>query len=231
MAGARALLVVALLVAVSLGQILPTPPPGLPAKPVWPEQFDSPFGLNWSLLGDKLIVNATSHLYYDYTIEAQLIDYPELCFPFAFPGSFEYPCQLLFIPSGIYVTAPDAGIDCCLLDAGVGTVPPEFLRAFIFKDVEDANDWYGNTYECNHWVSGGGFAYWTSMEGLDIQFKDDDTGVYWNFGPFNVEAQDPSLFDLPAGNCSSPCFPTGSDPKAELRPYQNLFQRFQSIRH
>lgn len=228
---ARVLLMVCLSVALASCQILPTPPPGLPAKPVWPNQFDSPFGLNWSEGGVKIINNATSHLYYDFDIEAQLIDYPELCFPFAAPESWKYPCQLLFIPEGIFVSQPDNGIDCCVLNVGVGTVPPEFLRAFIYANTEDADDFYGNAHECYHWVSGGGFAYWTSLDGIDVQFKDDDTGVFWNFGEFNVRAQDPSMFDLFPGNCSQPCFNVGQEPINELYPYYRLFERMQNLRN
>jgi len=42
----------------------------------------------------------------------------------------------------------------------------------------------------------------------DVQFKDGNTGVFWNFGEFDNVPQDPSLFKLPRSDCSAPCSPT-----------------------
>jgi hypothetical protein len=94
---------------------------GDPTKSVWPIQFDVPFGLDCIL---PPIHNATSHLYYDWTIKSQALDYPERCFPFAHWDSGFHPCTLFFNPQGVYLAAPAIGLDCCLFVDGVGAVPP-----------------------------------------------------------------------------------------------------------
>ena len=50
--------------------------------------------------------------------------------------------------------------------------------------------------------------------GHDIQFKDGDTGVFWNFGEFDVTPQSPSLFTLPSSQCNSPCSPLAYTPES-----------------
>ncbi len=58
----------------------------VPRKPVWPRQFDVQFGL--SVVESPInppIVNATSHFYYDFNVQASLITYPDLCLPGLIP--------------------------------------------------------------------------------------------------------------------------------------------------
>jgi len=176
---------------------------GSPTKPVWPLQFDVPFGLNAVL---PPIRNATSHLYYDWTIPAQMIDYPERCFPFAHWDSGFHPCQLYFNQTAVYVVAPSIGIDCCTLAAGVGPVPPTFLQGFNYSSVEDATDWWGNEHQCNYWLGALDFGYWTdATTNHDVQFRDGPSGVEWHFGHFTDQNQTASLFQPPAADCSSSC--------------------------
>ena len=95
----------------------------VPTKPVWPEQFDTAFGLN-----DHLYIppfhNVSSHMYYDWAnSKAQLLDYPVRCFPLESIVSGHKPCKLLFNPKGIFYHSDD--VDCCTFVEGVGAVPPE----------------------------------------------------------------------------------------------------------
>lgn len=177
---------------------------GSPTKPVWPQQFDVPFGLHAIF---PPINNATAHLYYDWTVQAQLIDYPEKCFPFAHWDSAFHPCKLYFNPQGVFVSAPAIGLDCCTLAAGVGAIPPAFLSGFNFSSIESATDLYGDEHTCNYWLGTEDFGYWTDeYTNHDVQFRDGPSGVEWHFGHFNVENQTSSLFDLPyGGDCSSSC--------------------------
>lgn len=93
--------------------------------PVWPQEFSAPFGLYDS---QPSIVNASSMFYYKYdedgTVQAQLVDYTEQCFPLVNLENAKnaIPCQLLFIPDGIYLLQPALDIDCCkfLLSSFVG---------------------------------------------------------------------------------------------------------------
>jgi hypothetical protein len=41
-------------------------------------------------------------------------------------------CNLLFNPKGTYLFAPHAGVDCCLLFPGIGTVRPTLLSLRSF---------------------------------------------------------------------------------------------------
>jgi hypothetical protein len=84
--------------------------------PVWPQEFSAPFGLYDD---SPSIVNASSTFYYKYdedgTTQAQLVDYTEQCFPLVSLTNARnaIPCQLLFIPDGIYLLQPALDIDCC----------------------------------------------------------------------------------------------------------------------
>lgn len=84
--------------------------------PVWPQEFSAPFGLYDD---SPSIVNASSMFYYKYdeegTVQAQLVDYTEQCFPLTSVTNSKnaIPCQLLFIPDGIYLLQPALNIDCC----------------------------------------------------------------------------------------------------------------------
>lgn len=174
-----------------------------PEKSVWPIQFDTPFGLNTVV---PPIHNATSHFYYNWDIQAQLIDYVDHCFPFAHWDSAFFPCKLYFNPSGVYVSAPKIDLDCCTLFAGVGAVPPNFLQGFNFSSTETADDMYGVQHNCNFWLGADDFGYWTDVDTRhDIQFRDGPSGVFWNFGHFNVVNQSEALFQLPSGDCSTKC--------------------------
>ena len=179
-----------------------------PVKPVWPLQFDTVFGLNCKTC-KPAIQNETSHFYYDWKLQSQVIDYPTTCLPGLVSDSQQYPCTMWFNPDGIYFQQLAQKIGCCSLFPGVGAVPPNFLRGFHYSNVENATDYYGASHACNHWTSGiTFFGYWTQLHtGDDIQFKDGPSGVFWNFAPFNVAPQNPSIFDLPTnqGNCSQLC--------------------------
>lgn len=71
-----------------------------PQKPVWPNQFDAAFGLNIPEVNNSnpAIINSSSHFYYNWDIQATLIDYPESCLPFIFAVS---GMIILFIFVGI----------------------------------------------------------------------------------------------------------------------------------
>eukprot|EP01095_Lingulamoeba_sp_RSL-Kostka_P004376 TRINITY_DN1554_c1_g1_i1.p1 TRINITY_DN1554_c1_g1~~TRINITY_DN1554_c1_g1_i1.p1 ORF type:complete len:251 (+),score=69.09 TRINITY_DN1554_c1_g1_i1:81-755(+) len=186
-----------------------------PQKPVWPIQFSAPFGLYESNILIR-IKNASSTFYYNWEVESQLIDYTEHCFPFAAIGARKHPCKMFFNPKGIFLQSPDLDINCCTMFPGVGGVPPNFLRGFNYSSIETADDYYGDTHTCNYWVGIDGFAYWTDEQnGHDVKFKDGNTGVTWQWGSFQVGPQDPSMFDLPSGDCSKSCIPFGLKPFEE----------------
>ena len=97
--------------------------------------------------------------YYKYTdngTQAQRVDYNSHCFPFANARSvFESkPCKLYFVGGpkiGIYLHQPAHNVDCCQFVAGVGTVPPQFLRAYTYKGTNmSAPDMYGNNVSCDY---------------------------------------------------------------------------------
>ena len=97
--------------------------------------------------------------YYKYTdngTQAQRVDYNSHCFPFANARSvFESkPCRLYFVGGpkiGIYLHQPAHNVDCCQFVAGVGTVPPQFLRAYTYKGTNmSAPDMYGNNVSCDY---------------------------------------------------------------------------------
>ena len=206
----------------------PDSPPGPAAEgcidspggkcPVWPTEFDAPFGLHSTV---PSIQNASSAFLYKFVpngTQAQRVDYHEHCFPFVNARSpFESKaCSLYFVPSGIYLNQPAHGIDCCLFKSGVGAVPPQFLRAYTYKGTnQSAPDMYGNEVSCDAWSGPEGFKYWTVGHhdaryhnwGHDIVFQDGPTGVTWRWGNFNVRAQDDSLFALPADaqTCAKSC--------------------------
>lgn len=173
-----------------------------PKKPVWPLEFDVPFYMSNPT---PLIVNSSSHLYYNWNLEAQVIDYKENCLPMKNPQAYLHPCKLYFVPAGIYLSQPALGVECCELVPGVGSIPPEFLKAFNFTRVETAYDMHGKAHTCNRWDADGGFTYWTETgTGLDIAMNDGDT--HWAFGDFHARKQHPGIFSLPhKGDCSQAC--------------------------
>merc|ERR1711871_155397 len=164
---------------------------------------------------------AKSMFYYKYLengTQATLVDYQEACFPFTNIGSFfsKKPCKLYFDRTGIHLSSPSIGVDCCLFKEDVGAVPPAFLKAYKRTMVNDtAPDMYGNSINTEKWEGPSGFKYWTvghfdetySNWGHDIVFQDGPTGVTWRWGNFNVTAQDDSLFALPADarTCAKSC--------------------------
>lgn len=192
--------------------------------PVWPAEFSAPFGLHSSI---PPISNASSMFYYKFledSLQAQRISYQQHCFPFVNARSpFESkPCDLYFVgqgsnhSTGIYLSQPAHGIDCCSFYSGVGAVPTNFLRAYKYQGTnESAPDLYGNTVKCDHWVGPESFEYWTVSHydklyknwGHDIVFKDGPTGVTWRWGNFDVTPQDDGLFKLPGTNmqCATKC--------------------------
>ena len=185
--------------------------------PVWPREFEAPFGLHASI---PSIENASSTFYYKFLengTQAQLVSYDTRCFPFVNAKSaFEkWPCKLLFINSGIYLSQPKHDIECCQFVSGVGAVPPNFLRSYTFKGTNvSAPDMYGNNVMCDYWEGPQGFKYWTTNHfdklynyGHDIVFQDGPTGVTWRWGRFNVRPQNDSKFQLFADPsiCSKSC--------------------------
>jgi hypothetical protein len=197
----------------------------VPTKPVWPQQFDTAFGLN-----DELYIppfhNVSSHMYYDWNIQSQLLDYPVRCFPLESIVSGHKPCKLLFNQKGIFYHSDT--VDCCTFVAGVGAVPPAFLGGFTYADEDTAQDMFGETHTCDHWGGSGNFpssafGYWTDKtSGEDIKFKDGPTGVEWNFaGKLQVRSQNASMFQLP-GDCSKKCSIFGLDPQTIREPMVKL---------
>ena len=192
--------------------------------PVWPTEFDAPFGLHASV---PPIANASSNFIYKFTpngTQAQRVEYNDHCFPFVNARSpFESKaCTLYFVPGGIYLAQPAHDIDCCLFVSGVGAVPPQFLRAYTYKSTnQSAPDLYGNDVSCDYWEGPEGFKYWTVGHsdslyhnwGHDIVFQDGPTGVTWRWGNFNVRPQDDSRFALPADakTCAKDCSKLLSD--------------------
>ena len=186
--------------------------------PVWPTEFDSPFGLYSPFPSIK---NASSTFYYKFLpngTQAQLISYDTRCFPFVNAKSAlkSMPCKLLFINSGIYLSQPKHDIECCQFVKGVGAVPPNFLRSYTFKGTNvSAPDMYGNNVMCDYWEGPEDFKYWTTTAtdkplynyGHDIVFQDGPTGVTWRWGNFNVRPQNDSMFELFADKetCSKTC--------------------------
>ena len=66
---------------------------------------------------------------------------------------------------------------------------------------------FGVPHITNLWVAEGGFQYWTdATSGKDVALVDGGA-VLWNFAPFNVAPQDPSIFDLPSDSntCNTKC--------------------------
>jgi len=185
-----------------------------PNKPVWPPAFDCPFGLNVVPTNTSPpIINQLAHFYYQWTnLKASLVDYPQGCLPFFFPGANKFPCKLYFLPNGTYLSLPKGGpIDCCLVFPGVGSIPPDFLTPFNYSGYQTlAMDGSGVTHMTDFWVAVDGFQYWTdSTTGFDIQFADAGL-LLWNFGDFNVQTQPSSLFELPKPSCNNLCPGTGT---------------------
>jgi len=178
-----------------------------PAKPTWPVEFDSPFGLT-NLFPKSPILNVTSHFYYNWDqYQSQVIDYPNRCIPGLEKTGETYPCKLYFNPQGVYLSQPALNITCCQYFAGVGAVPPTFLEGMTWNSQQTASDYYGYIHQCDYWT-GDLFAYWTdSQSGFDVLFQDGPSGTFWGWGEFNVNPQSKSIFTLPASNsvCNKKC--------------------------
>ena len=137
-----------------------------------------------------------------------MINYHTHCLPLVHWNAAFYPCQLWFNNElGIVYSSPQAQEECCLFVPDVGAVPPNFLAPFNFSDVENADNYYGDSVSCNHWTGPESFGFWTAASsGVDIKFKDGPTSVTWNVGKFNVTSQPDELFQLPTtGDCSKKC--------------------------
>jgi len=182
-----------------------------PVKPTWPDQFLVPFGLN-----DLLTRNSSAVMYYNWDeVQSQLLDYKEHCFPLIRWDANSHPCKMFFNPKGIYASFPTLKIPCCLYVEGVGAVPPTFLQGFTYSGHNDTvPDLFGKQHSTYRWTGDDDFKYWTDTKtGDDVQFQDGPTGVKWNFGDFVVKPQSPSIFDLPAGDCSKTCDILANFPK------------------
>jgi hypothetical protein len=71
-----------------------------PQKPVWPIEFDATFGLfvPGNDTGDQIeVVNSTSHFYYNYNINASVIDYPTNCIPLGFSVNMRSQIDVTFL--------------------------------------------------------------------------------------------------------------------------------------
>ena len=106
--------------------------------PIWPRQFQAPFGLHSGFPSE--IKNASSTFYYKFLengTQAQLVDYKEHCFPFVNAHSIfeKTPCKLYFEPRGIFLSQPGHNIPCCTFVQNVGAVPPTFLQAYTYKGI------------------------------------------------------------------------------------------------
>jgi len=176
-----------------------------PEKPVWPIQFDAPFGMS-TPKANPPIVNTSSHFYYNWDIKASTIVYHERCLPGLWPDSDKSGCTIWFLPAGVYIGQEAVHLDCCLLIPGVGSVPPEFLKNFKYDSIQLAEDYYGVNHTTYYWTGIDGFAYWTDAQTkADIKFKDGETGIFWNFGELEDRPQDNKWFTLPrqCGACHS----------------------------
>eukprot|EP00026_Physarum_polycephalum_P017056 Phypoly_transcript_18141.p1 GENE.Phypoly_transcript_18141~~Phypoly_transcript_18141.p1 ORF type:complete len:223 (+),score=24.23 Phypoly_transcript_18141:97-765(+) len=191
-------------------------------KPTWPPEFSIPFGLHFT----AFVYNSSATMYYNYDkAQSQLIVYDTHCFPFIRFNSVEHPCKMYFNPAGIYVSMPTINIPCCLFVPDVGAVPPTFLQGFTYSGYNDTVlDMYGKEHVTYRWDGTEDFKYWTDVDtGDDVQFQDGPTGVKWNFGEMQVGAQDPALFDLPAGDCNSSCGVLNSELFSPQKAYIPFF--------
>ena len=64
-----------------------------PSKPVWPTNFQTPFGL---YVAFPPVKNATAEFYYKYDSEAQvqLLDYQQHCIPLVHWDAVGHPCKV-----------------------------------------------------------------------------------------------------------------------------------------
>ena len=93
--------------------------------PVWPEEFSAPFTLYSTL---PFIRGAKCEFYYSYTQErqAQMVSYPERCFPFVVAPLKTYsdlPCILVSFSVTSSSHSQSKGL--LTLSAGVGAVPDQ----------------------------------------------------------------------------------------------------------
>lgn len=200
----RTFIVAAVLVAVALAAVTANTTPN---KPEWANQWDAPFGLTVKIPKLPQYHNKSSYFRYNWDIKTSKIFYPEGCLP----QITEKPCNLTFVPKGCYLSAPKLlapfGTTCCLLFPGIGSIPPNFLAPFNYNGTETVPDQAGDMHDTYRWRSEAGFQYWTDKTtGLDIQFKDGPSPVYWNYGPLHFRNQTNSVFDLP-NNCLPSCKP------------------------
>jgi len=191
----------------------------VPNKPLWPLEFDAPFGVNVPAIPEvnpTPIVNGSSHFYFEYkSMQASLITYLDGCLPGIYTNSQLDPCNITFLPEGIFFTSTT--VATCMWFPGVGPVPPNFLMGFNYSGYDQVNlDQYTVAHFTHFWAGAGGFQYWTeSSTGLDIAFTDGGA-VLWNYGTLNAEPQDLSLFDVPKtySDCS---FDSGLLKKSPVR--------------
>lgn len=172
----------------------------VPKKPLWPVQFDAPFGLNVPHIPVVLpnpIVNGTSHFYYNWDqAQGSLIVYTDVCLPGLFPDSDKHSCNITALPAGTYFSS--AAHPTCMWFPGVGALPPNFLGGFNYSGYDSITlDQYTVAHHTNFWVGPDGFQYWTETDtGADIQLADGGL-LLWNFGTLNGGPQDPSMFNVP----------------------------------
>eukprot|EP01123_Difflugia_compressa_P014902 TRINITY_DN8120_c0_g1_i1.p1 TRINITY_DN8120_c0_g1~~TRINITY_DN8120_c0_g1_i1.p1 ORF type:complete len:218 (-),score=37.89 TRINITY_DN8120_c0_g1_i1:8-661(-) len=188
-----------------------------PPKPVWPLAFDVSFGLTVTASPPtfpKPLVNVTSHFYYDFNIQASVIDYPVRCIPI-FAGAESAPCKVYFVPTNIVFTSPTQ--TPCIWFPGVGTVPPAFLAAFNFSTTTLGIDMLGVPHYSNFWVADGGFQYWTEVTtGRDVALIDGGS-ILWNFHyPLQVRPQNPATFAVPSNLLACPFATKVVDPLVKL---------------
>jgi len=202
------------------------------SKPVWPVEFDAPFGL-YNLNLPSPLVNVYSHFYYNYDeLQSQVISYPTNCIPIVPIVGFYHPCALYFNDNGTYFSQPDLGIQCCSLFPGVGATPPQFLAGFTWSSNQTfATDYYGVNHVTNYWVGtgdGSNFAYWTDLNtNHDIFINDGSSGIFWSWGKFTVGPQSPTIFQLPgtSDQCNKSCLGQLGIEKEQAKKQLSFFTR------
>eukprot|EP01116_Phalansterium_solitarium_P021870 TRINITY_DN69_c0_g3_i1.p2 TRINITY_DN69_c0_g3~~TRINITY_DN69_c0_g3_i1.p2 ORF type:complete len:221 (+),score=50.14 TRINITY_DN69_c0_g3_i1:657-1319(+) len=171
-----------------------------PQKPVWPLEFDAPFGLNIPAVDVVLphgIVNGSSHFYYNWDqANATLITYLDGCLPYIHKDSEKQPCNLTFVPAGTFFTSPT--VPTCLWLDGIGSLPPNFLEGFTYSGFDQITvDLYSAAHFVHFWTGPGGFQYYTENNtGLDIALVDGGI-IQWAFGTLTAAPQDPAMFAVP----------------------------------
>lgn len=92
--------------------------------------------------------------------------------------------------------------------------------------------WNALHFRCYHWTAIDGFAYWTDINtDEDVQFKDGNTGVFWNFGKFTDLPNIPDIFKLPSDNCNVPCNNLGLAAPGAKEHLASLDRLFNKMSH